>query len=235
MNVILFGATGMIGRGVLRECLRDESVDGVLAVGRSPLAVSHPKLSQLVRADPTDLSLPGGPDLASYDACFFCLGISSFRMKEEEYWRITHDLTLAAARPLAAANPRLTFAYVSGEGTDSTESGRSMWARVKGKTENDLLKLPFEAYMFRPGIVQPDRGIPSKTPLYRAGYAVTAPLFPLLRRFAPDLVTTTGALGRAMIAVAAAGPGDADTQRILRPRDINRLGGEGPHRAKDLR
>ncbi|MCX4782401.1 epimerase [Streptomyces sp. NBC_01264] len=235
MNVILFGATGMIGRGVLRECLRDDSVDSVLAIGRSPLAVSHPKLRELVRADPTDLSQPGGPDLASYDACFFCLGISSFRMKEEEYRRITYDLTLAAARPLAAANPRLTFAYVSGEGTDSTESGRSMWARVKGKTENDLLKLPFEAYMFRPGIVQPDRGIPSKTPLYRAAYAVTAPLFPVLRRFAPHLVTTTGALGRAMIAVAAAGPGGADTQRVLRPRDINRLGGEGPDRAKDLR
>ncbi|MFD6890240.1 epimerase [Streptomyces sp. NPDC059957] len=230
MNVILFGATGMIGRGVLRECLRDESVESVLAIGRSPLAVTHPKLSELVRADPTDLSVPG-LDLASYDACFFCLGISSFRMKEEEYRRITHDLTLAAARPLAAANPRLTFAYVSGEGTDSTESGRSMWARVKGETENDLLKLPFEAYMFRPGIVQPDRGIPSKTPLYRAGYAVTAPLFPVLRRFAPHLVTTTRAIGRAMIAVTEAGPGNAATQRILRPRDINRVGGAGPSRS----
>lgn len=229
MNVILFGATGMIGRGVLRECLRDDSVESVLAIGRTPLAVTHPKLRELVRPDPTDLSDSGlpdaGVDLASYDACFFCLGISSFRMKEDEYRRITHDLTLAAARPLAAANPRLTFAYVSGEGTDSTESGRSMWARVKGKTENDLLKLPFEGYMFRPGIVQPDRGTPSKTPLYRAAYAVTAPLFPVLRRFAPNLVTTTRALGRAMITVAAAGPGDAGTQRILRPQDINRLGG----------
>ncbi|MFZ3495346.1 epimerase [Streptomyces sp. 5.8] len=227
MNVILFGATGMIGRGVLRECLRDESVESVLAIGRSPLAVTHPKLSELVRADPTDLSVPG-LDLAPYDACFFCLGISSFRMKEDEYRRITHDLTLAAARPLAAANPRLTFAYVSGEGTDSTESGRSMWARVKGETENDLLKLPFEAYMFRPGIVQPDRGIPSKTPLYRAGYAVAAPLFPVLRRFAPHLVTTTREIGRAMIAVAEAGPAVAGTQRILRPRDINRVAGTGP-------
>ncbi|MCY0930333.1 epimerase [Streptomyces sp. H27-H1] len=234
MNVILFGATGMIGRGVLRECLRDDSVERVLAVGRTPLTVTHPKLRELVQADPTELSAPG-LDLASYDACFFCLGISSFRMKEEEYRRITYDLTLAAARSLAAANPRLTFAYVSGEGTDSTEKGRSMWARVKGKTENDLLKLPFEAYMFRPGIVQPDRGIPSKTPLYRAGYAVTAPLFPVLKRFAPQLVTTTGALGRAMIAVAAAGPGDERTQRILRPRDINRVGGADPHGAADLR
>ncbi|CAM5652581.1 epimerase [Streptomyces avidinii] len=234
MNVILFGATGMIGRGVLRECLRDDSVESVLAVGRTPLAVTHPKLRELVQADPTDLSAPG-LDLAAYDACFFCLGISSFRLKEDEYRRITYDLTLAAARTLAAANPRLTFAYVSGEGTDSTEQGRSMWARVKGETENDLLKLPFEAYMFRPGIVQPDRGIPSKTRLYRAGYALTAPLFPLLRRVAPDLVTTTRALGRAMIAVAGAGPGDARTQRVLRPKDINRLGGEGPGRAADLR
>lgn len=234
MNVILFGATGMIGRGVLRECLRDDSVESVLAVGRTPLAVSHPKLRELVQADPTDLSAPG-LDLASYDACFFCLGVSSFRMKEDEYRRITYDLTLAAARTLAAANPRLTFAYVSGEGTDSTEQGRSMWARVKGKTENDLLELPFQAYMFRPGIVQPDRGTPSKTPLYRAAYAVTAPLFPVLRRVAPGLVTTTRALGRAMIAVTAAGPGDADTPRILRPKDINRLGGEAPGNAADLR
>ncbi|MFZ3474390.1 epimerase [Streptomyces sp. 4.24] len=234
MNVILFGATGMIGRGVLRECLRDDSVESVLAVGRTPLAVTHPKLRELVQADPTDLSAPG-LDLAAYDACFFCLGISSFRMKEEEYRRITYDLTLRAARTLAAANPRLTFAYVSGEGTDSTEQGRSMWARVKGETENDLLKLPFDAYMFRPGIVRPDRGTPSKTPLYRAAYAVTAPLFPILGRVAPDLVTTTRALGRAMIAIAAGGPGGADTRRILRAADINRLGGEGRNRAADPR
>lgn len=223
MNVILFGATGMIGRGVLRECLRDDSVESVLAVGRTPLAVTHPKLRELVRADPSDLSAPE-LDLAAYDACFFCLGVSSVGMKEEEYRRVTYDLTLAAARTLAAANPRLTFAYVSGEGTDSTERGRSMWARVKGKTENDLLELPFQAYMFRPGIVQPDRGIPSKTRLYRTLYAITAPLFPVLRRVAPNLVTTTRSMGRAMITVAAAAPGDADTPRILRPQDINRLG-----------
>ncbi|MFD9333232.1 epimerase [Streptomyces sp. NPDC060028] len=223
MNVILFGATGMIGRGVLRECLRDDTVERVLAVGRTPLAVSHPKLRELVQDDVSDLS---APDLASYDACFFCLGVSSVGMKEDAYRRVTHDLTLAVARPLAAANPHLTFAYVSGEGTDSTERGRSMWARVKGRTENDLLKLDFQAYMFRPGIVQPARGMPSKTRLYRALYAVTAPLVPVLRRVAPNLVTTTEALGRAMIAVA--GPGPRGEQRVLRPQDINRLAAPRP-------
>uniref|UniRef100_A0AAU2JZU5 Epimerase n=1 Tax=Streptomyces sp. NBC_00049 TaxID=2903617 RepID=A0AAU2JZU5_9ACTN len=222
MNVILFGATGMLGRGVLRECLRDDSVESVLAIGRTPLGVSHPKLRERVQADPSDLSAPD-LDLASYDACFFCLGVSSVGMKEEAYRRITHDLTLAVARPLAAANPGLTFVFVSGEGTDSTGKGRSMWARVKGETENDLMELPFRAYMFRPGIVQPVRGVPSKTRLYRVLYTVTAPLVPLLRRVAPDLVITSEAFGKAMIAVAT--PGTEIPGHILRPADINRLGG----------
>ncbi|MDX3539693.1 epimerase [Streptomyces sp. MB09-01] len=221
MNVILFGATGMLGRGVLRACLRDDSVESVLAIGRTPLGVSHPKLRERVQADPSDLSA-AGVDPAAYDACFFCLGVSSVGMKEEEYRRITHDLTLSVARPLAAANPGLTFVYVSGEGTDSTERGRSMWARVKGKTENDLLELPFRAYMFRPGIVQPVRGVPSKTRLYRVLYAVMAPLVPLLRRVAPNLVITSDTFGRAMIAVAT--PGTQVPGHILRPADINRLG-----------
>ncbi|MFD7096641.1 Rossmann-fold NAD(P)-binding domain-containing protein [Streptomyces xanthophaeus] len=221
MNVILFGATGMIGRGVLRECLRDDSVESVLAVGRTPLGVSHPKLRERVQEDPSDLSAPD-LDLSAYDACFFCLGVSSVGMKEEAYRRVTYDLTLAVARPLAAADQDLTFVYVSGEGTDSTGQGRSMWARVKGETENDLLELPFQAYMFRPGIVQPVRGIPSKTRLYRTLYAVTAPLISLLRRVAPNLVTTTEDIGRAMIAVAT--PGTGIPGRILRPADINRLG-----------
>lgn len=221
MNVILFGATGMIGRGVLRECLRDASVDSVLAIGRTPLGVSHPKLRERVQDDPSDLAAAGF-DPAGYDACFFCLGVSSVGMNEEAYRRVTHDLTLAVARPLAAANPGLTFVYVSGEGTDSTERGRSMWARVKGKTENDLLELPFRAYMFRPGIVQPVRGVPSKTRLYRTLYAITAPLIPLLRRVAPNLVITSDTLGRAMIAVAT--PGTEVPGHVLRPADINRLG-----------
>ncbi|MCX5010207.1 epimerase [Streptomyces sp. NBC_00555] len=222
MKVILFGATGMIGRGVLRECLRDDTVTGVLAIGRTPLGVTHPKLRERVQEDPSDLSAPD-LDLAAYDACFFCLGVSSVGMKEEAYRRVTHDLTLAVARPLAAANPRLTFVYVSGVGTDSTGQGRSMWARVKGQTENDLLELPFQAYMFRPGIVQPVRGVPSKARLNRILYAVTTPLIPLVRRIAPDLVIPSEAMGRAMIAVAS--PGTEVAGRTLRPKDINRLGG----------
>ncbi|MBZ9599841.1 epimerase [Streptomyces erythrochromogenes] len=222
MNVILFGATGMLGRAVLRECLRDDSVTGVLAVGRSPLGVTHPKLRERVQDDPSDLAA-AGVDPAAYDACFFCLGVSSVGMTEEDYRHVTHDLTLAVARPLAAANPGMTFVYVSGQGTDSTGRGRSMWARVKGRTENDLLELPFRAYMFRPGIVQPVHGVPSRTRLYRVLYAVTAPLVPLLRRFAPDLVITSEAFGRAMIAVAT--PGTEVPGHILRPADINRLGG----------
>ncbi|WP_374777742.1 epimerase [Streptomyces sp. NBC_01310] len=222
MNVILFGATGMLGRGVLRECLRDDSVESVMTVGRTPLGVSHPKLRERVQDDPSDLAA-AGIDPAAYDACFFCLGVSSVGMKEEEYRRITHDLTLAVARPLAAANPGMAFVYVSGVGTDSTGKGRSMWARVKGQTENDLLELPFRAYMFRPGIVQPVRGVPSKARLNRVLYAVTAPLIPLLRRVAPNLVITSEAFGRAMIAVAT--PGTEIPGHILRPADINRLGG----------
>ncbi|MBT2545376.1 epimerase [Streptomyces sp. ISL-44] len=222
MKVILFGATGMIGRGVLRECLRDDTVTSVLAIGRTPLGVTHPKLRERVQGDPSDLPGPD-LDLASCDACFFCLGVSSVGMKEEEYRRITHDLTLAVARTLAAANPRLTFVYVSGVGTDSTGQGRSMWARVKGQTENDLLELPFQAYMFRPGIVQPVRGVPSKARLNRILYAVTTPLIPLVRRIAPDLVIPSEAMGRAMIAVAS--PGTEVAGRTLRPKDINRLGG----------
>ncbi|UQX04257.1 NAD-dependent epimerase/dehydratase family protein [Streptomyces sp. RerS4] len=225
MNVILYGGTGMIGRGVLRACLRDDSVTRVLAIGRTSLGVSHPKLRELVQADPADLSALTD-ELPDYDACFFCLGVSSVGKKEEEYRRVTYDLTLAVARPLAAANPDLTFAYVTGAGTDSTGSGRVMWARVKGRTENDLLALPFHAYMFRPGIVQPVSGMPSKTRLYRAGYVLAAPLFPLLRRFAPNHLTTTDAIGRAMIAVATPGSeASAPTApRILRPRDINHAG-----------
>ncbi|APU43616.1 MULTISPECIES: Rossmann-fold NAD(P)-binding domain-containing protein [unclassified Streptomyces] len=221
MNVILFGATGMLGRGVLRECLRDESVSGVLAIGRRPLGVTHPKLRERVQDDPSDLSA-AGVDPAAYDACFYCLGVSSVGMKEEEYRRVTHDLTLAVARPLAAANPGMTFVYVSGVGTDSTGRGRSMWARVKGRTENDLLELPFRAYMFRPGIVQPVRGVRSRSRLHRVLYAVAAPLLPLLRRLSPDLVLTSEAFGRAMIAVAA--PGTEVPGHILEPADINRLG-----------
>jgi uncharacterized protein YbjT (DUF2867 family) len=221
MKVMIFGATGMVGQGVLGECLRDEAVESVLAVGRTATGVTHPKLREAVHADLAEFV--AGPDaaaeLSGYDAVFFCLGVSSVGMAEDAYRRITYDLTLAVARALLPLNPGLTFVYVSGRGTDSTAAGRTMWARVKGRTENDLLALPMSAYMFRPGYIQPVKGAVSKTTLYRVVYRVVAPLFPLLRRLAPDQVTTTEQLGRAMLTTARTGaPG-----RILETRDINAL------------
>ena len=217
MRVIIFGATGMVGQGVLRECLRDPDVERVLAVGRSASAEQHPRLRQLVVPDVGDLSRIAD-QLAGYDACFFCLGVSSAGMKEDRYRRLTYDLTLSVARTLAALNPAMTFVYVSGAGTDSTERGRVMWARVKGATENALLQLPFtRAVMFRPAYIQPMHGIASKTPLYRALYAVSSWLYPLLSALAPHLVTTTEGIGQAMLAVAKHGA----PASILETRDIN--------------
>ncbi len=209
MKVILFGATGMVGQGVLRECLADPDVTEVLAVGRSTCGVDHPKLEELVRDELFDYT-DAEERLRGYDACFFCLGVSAAGMSEEQYTTITYDLTLAAAATLARLNPDMTFIYVSGAGTDSSESGRAMWARVKGKTENDLLKLPFAgAYMFRPAFIQPMHGIRSRTKLYRALYAIAAPLFPLLNALFPRYVTTTEQVGRAMLVVAREGHPDA--------------------------
>lgn len=205
MKVILFGATGMVGRGVLRECLADPEVEQVLAVGRNTCGVDHLKLREIVRADLFDYADIAG-ELSGYDACFFCLGVSAAGMGEKQYIRITYDLTLAAAKTLAELNPEMTFIYVSGAGTDSTEKGRTMWAQVKGKTENDLLELPFEsAYMFRPAFIQPMHGIKSRTKMYRVLYAIVGPLFPILNALFPRYVTTTEQVGRAMLAVAREG------------------------------
>jgi len=169
MKVVIFGATGMVGRGALLECLDDPRVESVLVVTRHSVGVSHPKLREIIHQDFFDF---GGlqPEFTGLDACFFCLGVSSVGMSERNYHRLTFELTLAAATTLAnAADGRLTFCYVSGEGTDSTEGGRTMWARIKGKTENAILQLPFRAaYMFRPGYIQPLRGIKSKTRWYQA-------------------------------------------------------------------
>jgi uncharacterized protein YbjT (DUF2867 family) len=192
-------------------------VETVIAIGRTPTGQSHPKLREIVRTDVTDLG-PVADEIASLDACFFCLGVSSAGMSEAAYRTVTYDLTLSVARALAR-NPDLTFVYVSGQGTDSTERGRSMWARVKGATENALLALPFRAYVMRPGFIQPMHGIRSRTRLYALGYTVGAPLFPLLRRFAPAYVTTTEQLGRAMLRLAKAGA----PKRVLETRDINAL------------
>ncbi|MDB4898954.1 MAG: epimerase [Gemmatimonadetes bacterium] len=221
MNVLLFGATGMVGDGVLHECLGDERVRSVLVVGRSALGLTHPKLRERRRSDFYDYA-DLATELAQIGACFFCLGVSSAGMDEAEYHRQTFDLTIAAARALASAHPRATFCYVSGEGTDSSERGRTMWARVKGKTENALLALPLEAYMFRPGFIRARPGARSKTPLYRILYMVLAPLYPVLKRIAPTHVTTAENIGRAMIAVAANGY----PKRVLENADINALGGD---------
>lgn len=205
MKVILFGATGMVGQGVLRECLLDPGALSVLVIGRSPTGQRHDKLREISLASFTDYSAIEG-DLAGYDACFFCLGVSAAGMKEEDYHHVTYDFAMAAAEALVKANPAMTFLYVSGAGTDSTERGRWMWARVKGKTENALLRLPFRAsYMFRPGYIQPRHGITSKTRLYRAIYALMAPLYPLWRRLFPGYVITTEDVGRAMLQVARHG------------------------------
>src|SRR6202162_683573 len=200
MKVIIFGATGMVGQSVLRESLLDSEVERVLVVGRSSIGVEHEKLKAIVHKDFFDFSNMEA-NLSGYDACFFCLGVSSAGMTERDYTRVTCDVTMAAAEVLARKNPRMTFIYISGAGTDSSEHGRSMWARVKGRTENALLKMPLKAYMFRPGYIQPMHGIKSKTKLYSAAYTVVAPLYPLLRRLAPKYVTTTEQLGRAEICV----------------------------------
>jgi len=219
MRVVLFGATGMIGQGVLRECLRDPAVEQVVAVGRGGTGEQHPKLRQVVHADFLDYAAIED-QLRGLEACFFCLGVTSAGMREEAYRRITYGFTLAAAETLVRLNPAMTFIYISGAGADRSEHGRSMWARVKGATENALLRLPFKAaYMFRPGVIIPLDGIRSRTRLYRIGYAVTGPLLPWLYRHFPQYVTTTRQLGRAMIQAARSGA----PKPILESADINEL------------
>lgn len=216
MNVLLFGATGMVGQSVLRECLSDPGVRAVVAVGRSASEQRHQKIRDVVSPDLTDLSRLES-QLKGFDACFFCLGISAVGMTEEGYSRVTYDLTLSVARTVGRLNPGITFIYVSGQGTDSTERGRVMWARVKGRTENALLALPFRTYMFRPGMIIPLHGIRSRTGWYNAIYAVATPLYPVLRRFFPSSVTTTEQIGKAMIGVARSG----SAKRVLETPDIN--------------
>jgi uncharacterized protein YbjT (DUF2867 family) len=215
MKVLLFGATGMVGQGVLRECLGDPDVEIVAAPGRSATGVQDPKFVEILHADPADYSAVEDR-LSGFDACFFTLGVSSAGLKEPEYDRITYGFTLAAAETLSRLNPGMTFIYVSGAGTDSTEQGRVMWARVKGRTENALLRLPLNGYMFRPGVIQPLDGIRSKTAAYRISYAVMGPILPLLRLLLPNQVVTTREIGQAMLNVARRGY----PKRILEVRDI---------------
>jgi uncharacterized protein YbjT (DUF2867 family) len=219
MKILLFGATGMIGQGVLRECLAAADITRVTAVGRTATGHAHAKLRELIHADFFDFSAVEA-ELADHDACLFCLGISAAGMSERDYRRITFDITMAAANLLVAANPAMTFVYVSGSGADSSEHGRTMWARIKGETENALLRLPFaRTYIFRPAYIQPLHGTTSRTRLYRMIYAVMGPLFPLWNRLFPKYVTTTEEVGRAMLTAARTG---AD-RKILENRDIREL------------
>jgi uncharacterized protein YbjT (DUF2867 family) len=217
MKIVVFGATGMVGQGALRECLLDPGVDAVLAVGRRATGQTHEKLRELVREDLTDFA-PVQHELAGYDACFFCLGVSSAGMREADYRRVTYDIALAAARALLAASPGLVFVFVSGASTDA--NGRAMWARVKGEAENALLALPFRGvYVFRPAFIRPLHGITSRTALYRVSYAILRPLFPLWKALLPKYVTTTEIMGKAMLHVAREGA----PKRVLENADINAI------------
>ena len=219
MTVILFGATGMIGQGVLRECLQDPQVQSVLSIVRAPTTQHQPKLHELVHKDFSDFSAVED-QLSNLDACFFCLGISSAGLSESEYRRITYDITIAAAEALLRRNPNLTFIYVSGVGTDSSERGRSMWARVKGQTENALLRMPFRAaYMFRPGVIVPLHGIKSRTRVYQLFYTLAGPILPWIERRWPQRITSTEKLAKAMLKAARQGA----PKPILEPPDIAAL------------
>jgi len=205
MNVLILGATGMVGQGVMRECLLDEGVARVVTLGRHATGNAHAKVREIVHADLDHLQAIEG-ELTGLDACFYCLGVTAAGKSEQEYARINYDLTLAVAETLARVDPDMTFVYISGKGTDSTEHGRTMWARVKGRTENALLRLPFKAaYMLRPGIILPMHGIKSRTTLYRVFYTLMTPLYPALSALFPRAITTTEHLGRVMLRLARSG------------------------------
>jgi uncharacterized protein YbjT (DUF2867 family) len=219
ISVIIAGSTGMVGKGVLLECLENPKVKSVLLLNRSEIGITHDKIKELIIEDFNNLSSLR-EQLEGYDACYFCLGVSSFRMKEKEYNEITYRVTLHLAKLLSDVNPNLSFCYVSGVGTDSSEKGRSMWARVKGKTENALLKLPLKSvYLFRPGYIQPMKGVKSKTAMYNTFYAFLKPFYPLFKWIIPSKVTTNIIIGKAMIYSTLKG----SDKTILYNKDINEL------------
>ena len=218
MKVLIFGATGMVGQGVLRECLAADDVEQVLTLGRTPTGQRHLRLQELVHADMWDYANVEA-DMSGFDACFFCIGATAAGVGEKEYTHFTFDLTLAAASTLARLNPGMVFVYVSGAGADSSETSRIMWERVRGKTENALLRLPLQTYIFRPGMIEPQDGIQSKTTAYRIFYTLTKPLLPLLRAALPDMVLSTRQVGQAMLAVARRGA----SKRVLESPDIRAL------------
>ncbi len=218
INAILTGSTGMVGKGVLLECLQSPKIEKVLVINRKPVGISHSKLTEIIHSDFFDLGKIT-KELSGYNTCFFCLGVSSAGMSEKDYSHYTYDLTLNFAKLLKDLNPGMTFCYVSGAGTDSSEKGRSMWARVKGKTENALLSLGFkDAYMFRPGFIKAMKGVKSRTALYNVLYVIFTPIFPLIMAF-PKIATTSEALSRAMIHVASEGY----RKKVLESLDINEI------------
>lgn len=212
IRAIVTGATGMVGEGVLHECLQHEDVEQVLVINRKPCGISHPKLKEIIHADFFDFSSIES-QLVNYNTCFFCLGVSSVGMKEPEYFRLTYTLTMHVAQTLSKLNPDMTFCYISGASTDSTEKGRMMWARVKGKTENDLMKLPFKhVYNFRPGVIQPTKGLKNTLSFYKyLGW-----LIPIIRLLSPNYISSLKQLGVAMINAATKGY----EKKILEVKDI---------------
>jgi len=219
IKAIITGVTGMVGEGVLHECLLHPDVETVLVINRKPCGIVHPKLKEIIHQDFFDISGIEG-QLSGYNACFFCLGVSSVGMKEPEYYKLTYTLTLNVARPLSKLNPDMTFCYVSGAATDSTEKGRSMWARVKGKTESDLMKLPFKkVFAFRPGYMHPTKGLKNTNPYYK----YISWMYPMLRAVFPGGVSTLAELGQAMINVVRFGY----EKQVLEVKDIVALAKEG--------
>lgn len=211
MKILIFGASGMVGSGVLRECLNAADVEAVRSISRTRLNHQHPKLEQVIRAGSADNpSTLHDDDLRDVDACFFCLGVTAAGMTEAQYTRLTYGLTLAVAQRLCALSPGATFIYVSGAGADSTQNSRTMWARVRGTTENSLLRLPFKrVHILRPAVIQPLHGATSRTRSYRLFYAVTGPLLTMLRYLLPEKVLSTEVIAQAMLSIARSGTPDA--------------------------
>lgn len=217
MKVIVTGSTGMVGKGVLLECLDDSSIEQILVVNRSPIGLNHPKLKEILHTDFTDFSQIQS-EFETYDACFHCMGVSSAGISDEKYFTLTYGITESLVDAVHKANPDMIFTYVSGAGTDSSETSNTTWARVKGKTENMILNQGFkDAYMFRPGAIIPERGVTSKTKLYNVMYVITRPIFPLLKKI--KSVTTTINIGKAMIYVS----NHPQELKVLDGHQINQL------------
>lgn len=220
MKVIITGASGMVGKGVLLECLNDDKIEKVVSIGRSKTGIEDSKLVEITHSDFLDFE-PIKEALNGFDACYFCLGVSAGGMKEADYRKITYDFTISLARTLYELNPDMTFTYVSGQGTDSSEKGRSMWARVKGKTENDIMSIGFkQSFMFRPGMIIPLKGIKSKTKAYQFMYNYFMWLVKLIKIIAPNSVVNTTDIGLAMINITRNGY----SKQIIDPKDILTIG-----------